>query len=98
MPKSRAQAAEDHAPWKPPEYDQADAAAIQALVEGRAGSAQQKRAIKWIIEKACGTYDFAFRPGGAEGERDTGIALGRQFVGQQIVKLVNIKIGMLKKE
>ncbi len=56
---------------------------------------QQKRALAWIINQACGTYDFAYRPGALEGERDTCIALGRQLVGQQIVKLLNLKLGMI---
>ena len=56
---------------------------------------QQKRALDWIVHKACATYDFAYRPGGPEGERDTNIALGRQLVGQQIVKLLKFKIGLI---
>jgi hypothetical protein len=96
--KSEHQAIADHYPWKPPAFDNADAAAIQALGTGSASSAQQKRALDWIITKAAGTYDFPYRPGGVEGERDTAIALGRMFVGQQIVKLLKIKIGLLRRE
>lgn len=96
MKKSESQAIADHAPWKPPAFDPADAAALQALQRGNATPEQQKRALDWIVLKACATYDFAYRPGPV-GERDTNIALGRQFVGQQIVKLLNLKIGLLTK-
>lgn len=93
--KSAREAAEDHAPWKPPAYDNADAAAIQALVQGNATPEQQKRALDWIVNKACGTYDLPYRPGGLDGDRDTSFAIGKQFVGQQIVKLMKLKIGAL---
>ena len=95
MAKTQKQAIEDHAPWKPPSFEPADAAAIQALSKGTASSEQQKRALHWIVNMGAGTYDFAYRPGAGDGERDTCIALGRQFVGQQIVKLLNLKIGMI---
>ena len=94
MAKTERQAIAEHAPWKPPAFDPADAAALQALARGTASTEQQKRALDWIVMKACGTYDFAYRPG-SEGERDTCIALGRQMVGQQIVKLIKVKIGLL---
>lgn len=86
----------EHAPWKPPAYEDADVGALQALAHGRATMEQQKRALDWIILKACATYDFPYRPGNAEGERDTCVAIGRMFVGQQIVKLLKLKIGLLK--
>ena len=73
-------------PWEPPEYDDADIYAIRALVAGTANDGQQRRALAWIINAACGTYDQPFRPG-VDGDRATAFACGRQFVGQQIVKL-----------
>jgi hypothetical protein len=94
MKKTERQAIADHAPWKSPPYDPADAAALQALQRGQASIDQQQRALRWIINQACATYDFAYRPG-TEGDRDTVLALGRQFVGQQIVKLCNLKIGLI---
>jgi hypothetical protein len=91
--KSERQAIADHAPWKPPAADPADTAALQALARGNATADQQKRALDWIVIAACGTYDFAYRPG--ENDRDTNVALGRQFVGQQIVKQLKLKIGLI---
>lgn len=95
MVKKDSQAIAEHAPWKPPAYEDADAAALQACARGSATAEQQKRLLDWIITKACATYDFAYRPG--ESDRDTNIALGRMFVGQQIVKLIRIKIGLLQR-
>jgi hypothetical protein len=79
--------------WQRPEFEVADAIALQALQSGTANGDQQKRALNWIINNAAGTYDWSFRPG--DSDRDTNIALGRQFVGQQIVALLNAKIGVL---
>lgn len=93
--KSLRQAIEDHAPWKPPSYEPADVAALQALARGAATPDQQKRALAWIIEKGAATYDFPYRPGGSDGDRDSCIALGRMHVGQQIVRLLKLKIGLL---
>lgn len=80
------------APWLPAEWDKADAAAIQALAVGEATADQQKRALDWIIQQAAGTYETSFRPGGADGERETCFAEGRRFVGNQIVKLIKISL------
>jgi hypothetical protein len=83
------------APWLPPEYELADATALQALQVGKATPEQQKRALDWIIRQAAATYDFPYRPG--DSDRDTNIALGRQFVGQQIVKLLSLAVGALRR-
>lgn len=85
---------EKSAPWRRPESDVADVAALQALQRGSASSDQQKRALEWIINHAAGTYGWSYRPG-PDGERDTLIALGRQYVGQQIIVLLNSKIGVI---
>lgn len=96
QPTRPAQKVERHAPWKPAPYDPADAAAIQALQTGVATRDQQKRALTWLINTACGTYDMSYRPG-QDGDRDTAFAEGRRSVGLQLVKLCNIKIGLLRR-
>ena len=95
--KTDRQALAEHAPWKPPHVETADAAALQALAKGTASADQQRRALDWIVLQAARTYDLAYRPGAAEGERDTNFALGRQFVGMQIVKVLKLKIGLLER-
>jgi hypothetical protein len=78
-------------PWHPAPYDDADTYAIKALAAGVANEGQQKRALKWIIETLCGTYDQPYRPG-SEGDRDTVFACAKMHVGQQIVKQINVNL------
>lgn len=96
MRKTERQAIADHAPWKPPSADPQIVAAFQALQRGNATTDQQKRALEWLVKDCSQTYDLSYRPGD-EGRRDTDFAEGRRFVGLQIVKLLNLKIGLLTK-
>lgn len=80
-------------PAVPAEYELADADAIQALIQGTADEQQQRRALKWIVEVAAGMYQFQYYPS----ERDTAFALGRGFVGQQIVKLSRLNLSALRR-
>ena len=92
--KPAREAAEEHAPWKPTPWEPADASAIQALARGDCPPHLQQRALNFIIYKLCGTYDLAYRPGGTDAERDTSFALGKQNVGQQIVKLLKVQVNI----
>lgn len=83
-------------PWQPVKYQPADATAIRMLFEGTADSAMQKRALKWIIEEACGTYQQSFIPDD-DGRRNTDFMLGRIFAGQQIVKMTKLNANALIK-
>ena len=65
-------------------YEKADAAALQALYNGEAEPEQQKRALSWIVHQASGMYEFNY----FGSERDTSFALGRSFVGQQIIGVI----------
>lgn len=85
----------ERAPWLPAAYELADVNAVQAVIAGTASPEQQRRAMRWVIEQAAATYDMAFRPGAEDGRRDTDFALGRAFVGQQIVKLSKLNPGRL---
>ena len=82
------------APWYPPEYEKADIRALKNLAAGTASPEQQQRAMKWIIERACATYDLSYRP---TSDRDTSFAEGRRFVGLQIVKALKLDLAMLEK-
>ena len=81
--------------WYPPDWELADASAIQALEKGEATKEQQQRALKWIIEIASSTYDLSYRP---ESERDTAFAEGRRFVGLNIVKLLKLQLSLLRRK
>ncbi len=68
---------------------------MQALERGDASPDMQRRALKWLIEQAAGTYELSFRAGGEEGRRDTDFAEGRRFVGNQVVKLLRLNTARL---
>lgn len=78
---------------EPAQFTSVDASAVQALSSGTANEGQQKRALEWILKNACGLPTWAYR----ESQRETDIALGRQFVGQQIVGVLNVNISALRK-
>ncbi len=71
----------------------ADAAAIQACMNGVADSRQQKRSMDWIIRVCAKTYDLQY----FDSPRDTDFALGKKFVGDQIVLLSKLDTGELEK-
>ncbi|BES72168.1 hypothetical protein RE428_31860 [Marinobacter nanhaiticus D15-8W] len=77
----------------PPEWEPADVRAIQSLASGEATPDMQKRALDFLINKACLTYDLSYRPGS---DRETTFAEGRRFVGLQIVKLLHINLAAIK--
>ena len=87
-----------HKPWLPVDYELADAAAIQALQRGDADESQQKRALDWIVNKACGTYDQSYYPGADDGRRDTDFAEGRRFVGNTLVKMTRLSLGEMRRK
>ena len=82
-----------NSPAVPARYEIADAAAVRALMDGSASPDQQQRALRWIVEIAAGAYEFHYY----EKERDTTFALGRAFVGQQIVKMTKLNIGAMRR-
>jgi hypothetical protein len=75
--------------WQPPEAILADVIAFKNVAAGRGDTHEQKRVMAFIINDLCRTYDFPWRPDELGGVRATDLACGRQFVGQQIVKLIN---------
>lgn len=77
-----------------PRYELADVTALQALAGGTADEAQQKRALKWIIENAAAMYEWSYK----EQPRETDIALGRQLVGQSIVGLLKLNLSDLRRK
>lgn len=82
--------APDWAPYAPAQYEKADVNAIKAVAEGVADADQQKRAMSFIINNVCRTYDLSYCPG-TDGDRNTAMAEGRRFVGLQLVKFINLK-------
>lgn len=72
-------------PWKPTPFDDADAYAIQALAHGKPSEDQAKRALDFIINSICATYDQSYRPASA---RDSDFAEGKRYVGLTLVKML----------
>lgn len=90
--------------WQPPAYSETgepntygkdDIRAIQAMAEGTAGEAEQKRALDCIINRLAMTYDEPFRTG-ADDVRC--YLLGRRSVGLAIVKLIRLKPEIFENE
>lgn len=81
-------------PYIPAAYEPPDAFAFQALQRGEASPDQQRRALDWFIKQGAGTYEFHYYPS----DRDTAFALGRAFVGQQVVKLLTLNLMSLRRE
>ena len=77
-----------------PEYELADVAAIQAMLNGTADETQQRRGMKWIIEMASEMYGFHYFPS----DRDTNFSLGRAFVGQVIVGVSKLNLSVLRRK
>lgn len=82
-----------NAPIPTAQWEKADAYAIQALEKGEATAEQQKRALSWIVNNACLTYDFCNKP---DQERLAAIFDGRRFAGLQIVRLIKFNLSKLK--
>lgn len=82
-------------PWVPNPPPVAVTMAIKGLAAGTASDEQQKRALAWIINELCGTYDMSFHP---DSQRASDFAEGKRFVGTQIVKEVNINPSLIRKE
>jgi hypothetical protein len=81
-------------PYLPAKWEHADVAAIQALVRGNATPDQQTRAITYIVNDICGTYDLEYRTDA----RDHAFGSGRRFAGLQIVKMIKLNLAALNED
>ena len=79
-------------PWIPKQYELGDIAAVQAVARGTADKDQQQRALKWIVEQVCGTYDLGWHPEFAD------FAAGLRFAGLQIVKATKLNTALMRKD
>lgn len=80
--------ADKNAPWMPADYNKAITSAFQSImIHKNASQHQQELAIDWIINQVCKTHDMSYRP---NSERDTNFAEGKRFVGNQILKQINL--------
>lgn len=70
-------------------YNDDDIRAIRALAAGNASETQQKRALNWIVNGACGYYELSFQSG-PDSAQVTAFAEGRRYAGAQVVKLTKL--------
>jgi len=69
--------------------------ALKAVAKGDADEFQQRLAIEVIVNKFSRTHDLTYVEGSFDGTAFLG---GRSFVGQLILKCINVPIGKLKEE
>lgn len=86
MPKRKIATELPYAPWK---CDKRTTLAFKALEAGNANEEQQKHALNYLIKIGCRTYDMDWFPD----ERVSSFAAGRRFVGQEIVKQLQTRLG-----
>jgi len=72
----------------PVEFDKEVLMAVQAVSKGIANGPQQILALDWIVTRAAGALQIAWRDESEGGERASSFLAGRQFVGMQIAKLL----------
>lgn len=76
-------------PYEAARFDDIHAHGLQAMRKGEASPAQQIAVLEWIINHASRAHKPAYRP---ESARDTDFALGKAFVGQQIIGILALPL------
>lgn len=71
---------------------EAQANAIKAVYKGEADAYQQRLALAYICNRLARAQDMLFVPGSQD---ETAFLNGRAFVGQKILKIINVPIGRL---
>lgn len=74
-------------------YKAADATAIQQLEQGTANDQMQKRALAWIINSVCATYDQSYIPNDTH---ETAFNEGKRYCGNTIVKMLKLEPGKVR--
>jgi hypothetical protein len=81
--------------FKPPQYDASISTAVQQMEQGECEPHLQIKLLNWLIVEACKTYDLSYRPGDTH---DTAFAEGRRFVGLELVKMLKLEPGKLRRD
>lgn len=98
MAKRETQRAARREIWHPADYDIPDVRAVQHLFTLAMTDQLVDRALRWIIESCCQTYDNGTAGSLAANDphgRISAFVDGRRFAGQQIVKLAKLKISAI---
>lgn len=81
--------------FKYPPVTKEEHLAIKAVFAGEADQYQQKLALAMIINKFSRSHEMLYYPDSFD---QTSFINGRAFVGQQVLKLLNIPVGKLNPE
>ncbi len=85
---SRLKAMPVPSPLEPAPFDDIIVYGLQGLADGNASPQQQKKVLEWIINSASRTSGPGhYQP---DSDRNTAFALGRAFVGEQILGILKI--------
>lgn len=71
--------------YEPAKFSEEAAAAIRAVAKGNASPGQQRDALLWIMDEACGTWGDGFVPGQPD---VTAYMNGRRSVALQITAVL----------
>ncbi len=74
------------------EANETNIRALKSVWEGKANEDQQVMAISFILDELCGRAGNQF----FNTERETTFALGKKFVGDQIVGAIKAKLGKIQ--
>jgi hypothetical protein len=78
-------------PWQMPRLEDADIFAVQAVAQGIANDAQQKRAYDYVVRALCETDRMTFWPGAEDGRRATDFAEGKRWIGLQLRRIEKLR-------
>lgn len=90
MKSPRAKSQPDR-PWQMPRVEDADIFAVQAIAQGIANEAQQKRAYDYVVRVLCEADRMTFWAGGEDGRRATDFAEGKRWVGLQLRRIEKLR-------
>lgn len=75
-------------PAEPPALTPYIARSVRAWAEGKAGEAQQKRLLNWLVKDVAGIGNLSMVPGDTHA---TAFLEGRRFVGLVLVNALEVK-------
>lgn len=81
--------------WLYTEANRSECLALKAVYAGTATPDQQRKAMQWILVKACRVNDLNYRPTPPFAEQDTFISIGKRSVGLEIQREIDRPVQLL---
>lgn len=88
-------AADENAPWKPPQWTEEAIGAVQALHRGDAQPHQQKLALDFIVRVLSDNGGLGWHP---TSPHEASFAAGRRYPGVEIAKAIKINLSIFTKQ